>query len=191
MSSRNPDVSMLDAEDAVRTLLRFIGEQPNRDGLFETPHRVIKALLEMTEGYEVNPRVILDKRFDEKYDQVVILRNIAFTSLCEHHLLPFMGVATVGYLPGLSGEVVGISKLARLVHVYARRLQVQERLTQEIAGSLQRHLDPAGVGVVIKAQHQCMSCRGIRQAGSEMITSCLLGAMRDEHDLRSEFMRLM
>jgi len=175
-------------EDAVRTLLKEIGQDISREGIVDTPKRVVKALREMTAGYGEDPAMILATRFEAKYDQMVVLKDIAFTSLCEHHLLPFVGTATVGYIP--TTHVVGLSKLARLVLCYARRLQLQEQMTTQIAEALQEHLQPSGVGVVVKAAHQCMACRGVRLSGATMVTSALLGAMRTEPSARAEFMGL-
>lgn len=175
------------AAAAVETLLRFIGEDPARDGLSGTPERVVRAWREMTAGYAEDPAEILLRTFDETSDEMVILSNIAFYSTCEHHLLPFYGTASVGYLPG---KVVGISKLARLVNCFARRLQIQERMTKQIAGAIATHLGARGAGVVIKAHHLCMGCRGTRQPATQMITSSMLGTLRDDAVSRSEFLRL-
>jgi GTP cyclohydrolase IA len=176
-----------EAERAVETLLRWVGEDPERDGLADTPARVAKAFREMTSGYLEDPAEILSRTFEETSDEMVILRGITFQSMCEHHLLPFLGTATVGYLPG---KVVGISKLARLVNCFARRLQIQERLTRQIADAVERHLEARGVAVVIKAQHLCMACRGVRQMESEMVTSAMLGTLRTDATSRAEFLRL-
>lgn len=175
------------AEDAVATLLRFIGEEPERDGLRDTPARVVKAWREMTAGYAEDPAEILSRTFDETSDEMVILRGISFYSTCEHHLLPFYGQAVVGYLPG---KVVGISKLARLVECFAKRLQVQERMTRQIAEAVEQHLDARGVGVVLRAHHLCMGCRGVRQEETEMVTSSMLGTLRTDAASRAEFLRL-
>lgn len=180
-------ISKTEAENAVATLLRLIGEDPQRDGLLETPSRVVKALLEMTAGYDESPSDILSKTFAEHSDELIILRGIDFHSMCEHHLLPFQGVAHVGYLPG---KVVGISKLARLVHCFARRLQIQERMTQQIASAVETHLEARGVGVIVSAHHQCMGCRGVRLSSTQLITSSMLGTLRSDADTRSEFLRL-
>ncbi len=177
-----------DAEDAVATLLRYIGEDPDRDGLADTPARVVRAWREMTAGYAEDPEEILARTFEETSDELVILSNIAFYSTCEHHLLPFYGTASVGYLPG---KVVGISKLARLVQCFARRLQIQERMTKQIASAIAGHLDARGAGVVIRAHHLCMGCRGTRQPATEMVTSSMLGTLRDDAVSRSEFLRLV
>jgi GTP cyclohydrolase I len=176
-----------EAERAVETLLRWVGEDPERDGLVDTPARVAKAFREMTSGYLEDPAEILSRTFEETSDEMVILRGITFQSMCEHHLLPFLGTATVGYLPG---KVVGISKLARLVNCFARRLQIQERLTRQIADAVQKHLEARGVAVVIRAQHLCMACRGVRQMESEMVTSAMLGTLRTDATSRAEFLRL-
>ena len=176
-----------EAESAVETLLRWVGEDPERDGLVDTPARVAKALKEMTSGYLEDPAEILSRTFEETSDEMVILRGITFQSTCEHHLLPFLGTATVGYLPG---KVVGISKLARLVNCFARRLQIQERMTRQIADAVEKHLEARGVAVVIKAQHLCMACRGVRQMESEMVTSAMLGTLRTDATSRAEFLRL-
>ena len=177
-----------EAEEAVATLLRFIGEEPERDGLRDTPARVVKAWREMTGGYAEDPAEILARTFDESSDELVILRGISFYSTCEHHLLPFYGQAVVGYLPG---KVVGISKLARLVECFAKRLQVQERMTHEIAHSLFDAIQPQGVAVVVEAQHLCMMARGVQKQASRMVTSAVLGDFRDDRRTRSEFMQLL
>jgi len=174
---------------AVETLLRGIGEDPDREGLEDTPKRYVKALLELTEGYREDPAEILETQFDVPYDQMVVVSGIEFTSLCEHHILPFTGKAVVGYIP--RDRVVGLSKIARVVHVFARRLQVQERLTQQIAEAIQEHVEPIGVGVVVTATHQCMTIRGAKEdMDAKMTTSALLGVMRDSPDARAEFLAL-
>jgi GTP cyclohydrolase IA len=175
------------AEDAVATLIRFIGEDPEREGLADTPSRVVRAWREMTAGYREDPAEILSRTFDESSDELIILRGISFYSTCEHHLLPFYGEACVGYLPG---KVVGISKLARLVNCFAQRLQVQERMTRQIADAIETHLDARGVGVVVRAHHLCMGCRGVRQQETDMVTSSMLGTLRSDATSRSEFLRL-
>lgn len=174
---------------AVKEILAYIGEDPERDGLLDTPARVCKAMKEMTIGYHLNPGEILSKTFDVDHDDMVILAGIDYWSMCEHHMLPFHGQATVGYIPRKGARVVGLSKLARLVECYSKRLQVQERMTNDIAGALQEHLDPAGVGVVITGHHSCMNARGIKLHGT-MITSTMLGVMRDEPETRAEFLSL-
>lgn len=175
-------------EDAVTRLIEFVGEDPARPGLEQTPARVVKALAEMCDGYEQDPAVILSACFQSSYDEMVLVRDIEFTSLCEHHLLPFTGTCTIGYIPKAQG-VVGLSKLARLVECFARRLQIQERLTEDIALALVKHLEPVGVGVVISAEHSCMSCRGVRKR-APMVTSSMHGAMRDKPEARAEFLAL-
>lgn len=175
------------AEEAVTALLRLVGEDPERDGLRETPRRVVKAFLEMTAGYDESPADILSKTFAEHSDELIVLRGIDFHSMCEHHLLPFQGVAHVGYLPG---KVVGISKLARLVHCFARRLQIQERMTQQIASAVETHLEARGVGVIVAAHHLCMGCRGVRLPNTQLVTSAMLGTLRNSAETRSEFLRL-
>jgi GTP cyclohydrolase I len=177
----------LAATEAVTTILRFIGEDPSRDGLADTPERVLRAWREMTSGYGDDPAEILARTFDETSDEMVVLRNISFHSTCEHHLLPFFGEVSVGYLPG---KVVGISKLARLVDCFARRLQIQERLTRQIAESIEECLDARGVGVIVRAHHLCMGCRGVRQQNTEMVTSSMLGTLRSDPMARAEFLRL-
>ncbi|MBN8553912.1 MAG: GTP cyclohydrolase I FolE [Deltaproteobacteria bacterium] len=174
------------AEAAVKELIKLIGEDTNREGLKRTPHRVVKSLLELTSGYNLDPKSILSTTFTEKCNEMVVVRNIQFWSLCEHHMLPFHGTATVGYLP--KDRIVGLSKIGRLVHCFARRLQVQERMTEEIANALQENLSPYGVGVIVRATHTCMEMRGVKTA-AEMMTSCLLGQFR-EPATRSEFLAL-
>ncbi len=169
-----------EVEAAIETLLRFVGEDPARDGLRKTPDRVRRSLLELTEGYRQDPAAILSTVFDEEHDELIVVKRIPFVSLCEHHLLPFTGHATVGYIP--NGKVVGLSKIARLVHCFARRLQIQERLTRQIAQAMERHLNPRGVGVVIEATHSCMAIRGAR-AAAPMVTSCVCGTLRVEQFL--------
>jgi len=175
--------------DAVTRLLEYIGEDPKRDGLRDTPARVLHAWKEMTEGYAQNPELILSKTFDIEHDEMILLDGIRFSSICEHHMLPFTGTAAVAYIPGK--KVVGISKLARLVLCHAHRLQVQERLTEDIARDVMTFLQARGAGVVIRAHHSCMGCRGVNQPDARMVTSCMLGAMRDKPEARAELMRLM
>lgn len=176
------------AQGYISHLLRYLGVDPDSPGLKETPRRVVAALEEMTVGYKEDPKVLLSTVFDEDYDEIVILKDIPFVSLCEHHLLVFSGTADVGYLPG--GKVVGLSKLARLVDCFARRLQVQERLTKQIAEAIQEHLGAKGVGAVIRASHSCMACRGVRKPGATMITSAMLGVFRENPAARAEFLDL-
>jgi GTP cyclohydrolase I len=178
------------AEDGIRRMLMRIGEDPGREGLRETPARVVRAFVEMTEGYSQDPGEILTTTFEATaYDEMILLKGIRFFSLCEHHLLPFSGVATVGYIP--EARVVGLSKLARLVDCFAKRLQLQERLTLEIAESIMQVLAPKGAGCVIRANHSCMGCRGIKKPDAEMVTSAMLGLLRDDEKARGEFLRLM
>lgn len=175
------------ALEAVRTLLIFAGEDPGRDGLKDTPKRVTKALLEMTDGYSQDPKKILSTVFDVSYDEIIIVKDIPFTSLCEHHMLVFSGTVDVGYLPG---KVVGLSKIARLVDCFSKRLQIQERLTKQIETSLSECLEAKGVAVVVKANHSCMSCRGVQKPGSVMVTSAMSGVFRDKPEARAEFLDL-
>lgn len=189
MSPTTSTSKIAQAEAAVADLLRWVGEDPSRDGLKGTPNRVVRALKEMTAGYGMDPREFLAVQFEKDgYDEMVVLRDVSFHSLCEHHMLPFSGVATVGYIPG--ERVVGLSKLARVVECYARRLQIQERMTRQIATALQGSLQPAGVGVIVQAHHSCMGCRGVGQSGSQMVTSALLGAMLEAPETRAEFLAL-
>jgi GTP cyclohydrolase I len=175
---------------AVRDLLAFIGEDPTREGLLGTPDRVARAWREMTAGYEVDVAELLTRTFAaDGYGGLVAITGVDFVSLCEHHLLPFTGTATVGYLPG-ARRVVGLSKLARLVDAFARRLQVQERMTEQIADAIEAHLTPDGVGVVLQATHSCLACRGARKAGAVMVTSSLRGALLTQPETRAEFMAL-
>ena len=179
------------ALEAVRELLRWMGEDPDREGLIDTPRRVIDAYREYFRGYSEAPADYLGRTFDEVggYDEIVLLRNIPFHSHCEHHMAPIIGKAHVAYLP--QSRVVGISKLARVVHAYARRLQVQERLTAEIADCINEVLEPLGVGVVIEASHACMTCRGVETPGVIMTTSRMMGCFREDEKSRHELMRLM
>ena len=179
-----------EAEAAVRTLIRWAGDDPTREGLLDTPARVARSYRELFEGYEVDPRGYLERTFEQVggYDQLVVLRDIRFVSFCEHHMLPVVGKAHVGYLP--TDRVVGISKLARVVNGFARRLQIQEKLTAEIGHAIQDVLKPLGVGVVIEAEHSCMTLRGVKTPGSSLTTSHLLGVVRDDPRTREEFLRL-
>jgi len=176
---------------AVRTLIEWAGDDPDREGLLDTPRRVVKSYKELFAGYESDPREYLERTFDEVggYDELVILKDIRVVSFCEHHMLPFLGKAHVGYLP--RNRVVGISKLARVVHGFARRLQIQEKLTAEIAEAIQDILDPKGVGVVIVSEHSCMTMRGVNTPGSRLTTSHLLGEVRDDPRTRQEFFELV
>ena len=177
-------------EEQVRHILKALGEDPDREGLVKTPQRVAKALAFLTQGYQLDPeKVINDALFTEDYEEMIVQKDIDFFSLCEHHLLPFFGKAHVAYIP--HHKLVGISKLARLVDVYARRLQVQERLTNQIANIIMEKLDPLGVAVVIEAEHLCMRMRGVEKQNSMIITSTLLGAFRTRQETRNEFMTLI
>jgi len=174
----------------VEALLGELGEDVERQGLKATPGRVSRALRELTDGYDVAPEdVIAGAVFDQDYDEMVLVKDIPFYSLCEHHLLPFFGTCHVGYLP--KGKVVGLSKIPRLVEVFAHRLQLQERMTKEIAEALSAGLAPKGVGVVVEARHLCMEMRGIQKRGSQMITSCMLGTFRRDPRTRAEFLDLV
>lgn len=180
-----------DALAAVRTLIEWAGDDPDREGLRDTPRRVTKAYRELFSGYEADPREYLERTFEEVggYDELVLLKDIRVVSFCEHHMLPFLGKAHVGYLP--TDRVVGISKLARVVHGFAKRLQIQEKLTAEIAEAIQDILKPKGVGVVIVSEHSCMTMRGVNTPGSRLTTSSLLGEIRDDPRTRQEFFDLV
>lgn len=172
----------------LRALIRACGSDPGNDDLIDTPQRVLRAFKELTSGHKIDPNVILSKTFSNPVnDQIIVVRDIPFTSVCEHHLMPFMGRVTVGYLPDISGQVIGLSKIPRLVECFSKRLQLQERMTHEIATALDRGLSPRGVGVVVKASHLCMKIRGVKTEG-EMVTSALFGSFRDGN--RSEFLSL-
>jgi len=188
---RKPGPSQSEAEAAVRTLIEWAGDDPDREGLVDTPARVVRAYKELFSGYETDPRDYLQRTFDEVggYDELVILKDIRVVSFCEHHMLPFLGKAHVGYLP--SDRVVGISKLARVVHGFARRLQIQEKLTAEVAGAIHDILEPKGVGVVVISEHSCMTMRGVNTPGSRLTTSHLLGVVRDDPRTRQEFFELV
>jgi GTP cyclohydrolase IA len=177
-------------EEQIRSILKALGEDPDREGLAKTPYRVTQALTFLTRGYQLDPgKVINDALFTEDYEEMIVQKDIDFYSLCEHHMLPFFGKAHVAYIP--HHKIVGISKLARLVDVYARRLQVQERLTNQIANTIMEKLDPLGVAVVIEAEHLCMRMRGVEKQNSIIITSTLLGAFRTRQETRAEFMNLI
>ncbi len=184
----NARPSREDAEAAVRTLIRWAGDDPDREGLLATPARVVRAYEEWFSGYSEQPRDFLKRTFEETggYDEVVVLRDIRFESHCEHHMAPIIGRVHIGYLP--RNRVVGISKLARLVEVYARRLQIQEKMTAEIAACLEEVLKPHGVAVVTEATHQCMTTRGVHKTGVSMVTSRMLGVFRDRAETRQEFL---
>jgi len=180
--------SRAEAEEAVRTLLRWAGEEPEREGLDGTPARVVRAYEEWFAGYGEDPAELLQRTFEEAggYDEIVLLRDIRFESHCEHHMAPIIGRAHIGYLP--RNRVVGISKLARLVEVYAKRLQIQERMTAEIANTIDRVLNPHGVAVVIEGTHTCMTTRGVHKSQATMVTSRMLGVFRDNPETRQEFL---
>ena len=190
LSAKRPHLDGATMEEQIRQILKAIGEDPEREGLRRTPQRVAQALSFLTRGYEMDPaKVINDALFTEEYEEMIVQKDIDFYSLCEHHLLPFFGKAHVAYIP--HHKIVGISKLARLVDVYARRLQVQERMTNQIATIIMEKLDALGVAVVIEAEHLCMRMRGVEKQNSYVITSSLLGAFRTRQDTRNEFMTLI
>jgi GTP cyclohydrolase IA len=180
-----------EAEAAVRTLLRWTGDDPAREGLIDTPARVVRAYEEFFQGYDSDPIDILQRTFEETdgYDEMVLLRDVSFESHCEHHMVPIVGKAHIAYLP--NKRVVGISKLARVLDIYAKRLQIQEKLTAQIANAVQDVLQPKGVAVLIEAQHQCMTTRGVHKAGVSMVTSRMLGAFRTNASTRREFMAMV
>ena len=180
-----------EAEAAVRTLLRWAGDDPNREGLIDTPSRVVRAYEEFFEGYTIDPVNLLERTFEETdgYDEIVLLRDIRLESHCEHHVVPIIGRAHVAYLP--HRRVVGISKLARVVEAYAKRLQIQEKLTAQIANTIQEVLQPKGVAVVIEAAHQCMTTRGVNKPGVTMVTSRMLGAFREDPATRRELLAMI
>lgn len=183
-------VSVEEAHAAVRTLIRWAGDDPSREGLLDTPARVARSFKELFDGYETDPRAYLARTFEEVggYDQLVVLKGIRFVSFCEHHMLPVVGLAHVGYLP--TDRVVGISKLARVVRGYAKRLQIQEKMTAEIAQAIDEVLRPQGVGVVIEAEHSCMTLRGVNVPDAKLTTSSLRGVVRDDPRTREEFLQL-
>jgi GTP cyclohydrolase I len=175
------------AEQAVRTLLQYIGEDPDREGLADTPARVIRSYDEFFGGYALDPEDVLARTFEETsgYDEMIVLDGLSFTSHCEHHMVPIQGTAYIGYLPNT--RVVGVSKLARVLEIYAKRLQIQERLTAQVADAIDDVLQPRGVAVVLRSQHQCMATRGVRQTDAMMTTSRMLGAFREDRGLRQDF----
>ena len=180
-----------DAEEAVRTLIRWAGDDPSREGLRDTPGRVARAYDEFFRGYSLDPEEVLRRTFEETggYDEMVLIRDIEVESHCEHHMVPIIGKAHVAYIP--ARRVVGISKLARVVDIFARRLQIQEKMTVDIASTIDRVLQPQGVAVVIEARHQCMTTRGIHKPGAGTITSHMLGAFRDDPSTRREFLAMI
>jgi len=184
-------ISDAQAEDAFRTIVRWIGEDPNRDGLIETPNRLVRAYREYFAGYEEDPHEVLRKTFSEVagYDEMIVLRGVTFESHCEHHIAPIIGRVWVGYIP--DKRVVGISKLARVVEIFSKRLQIQERLTAQIANAVDEVLNPHGVAVVVKAAHHCMIDRGVRKRGADLVTSRMLGVFRDQAQTRAEFLSLV
>jgi GTP cyclohydrolase I len=186
--SKSP-VDMQRLQNAVREILAAVGEDPDREGLLETPARVARMYAELFSGLHDDPRIHLQKVFTEKYDEVVVVRDISFNSMCEHHLLPFMGHAHIGYIP--NGKVLGLSKLARVVESVSHRPQVQERMTEEIARLLESELDAKGVGVVVEATHTCMTIRGVRKPGSLCVTSAMKGIFRTSVSSRAEIMQLI
>ncbi|MBN6102686.1 GTP cyclohydrolase I FolE [Xanthomonas sp. CFBP 8703] len=192
-SKKTPDspVTQDQAEAAVRTLLRWAGEDPDREGLLDTPRRVAEAYGDWFSGYKADPREYMLRTFEEVagYDELIVLRDIEYESHCEHHMAPIIGKVHVGYLP--RGKVVGISKLARVVEAYARRFQVQEKMTAQIAQCIQDVLQPLGVGVVVEGAHECMTTRGIHKRGVSMVTSKMLGTFREDARTRAEFLRFI
>lgn len=184
-------VSDAEAEDAFQTIIKWIGEDPKRDGLIETPKRLVRAYREYFAGYEEDPHEILSKTFSEVngYDEMIVLRGVSFESHCEHHIAPIIGRVWVGYIP--DKRVVGISKLARVVEIFSKRLQIQERLTAQIANAVEEVLNPHGVAVVVKAAHHCMIDRGVRKRGADLVTSRMLGVFRDQAQTRQEFLTLV
>ncbi|MFC7726633.1 GTP cyclohydrolase I FolE [Nocardioides sp. GCM10028917] len=186
-----PDFDQARAEAAVRELLYAIGEDPEREGLLETPARVARAYAELTQGLRQSPQDVLTTTFDLGHEEMVLVRDIELWSMCEHHLVPFTGVAHVGYIPAETGKITGLSKLARLVDVYAKRPQVQERLTTQVADSLMEILEARGVIVVIEAEHLCMTMRGVKKAGARTITSAVRGMMLTSQATRAEAMALI
>ena len=191
LASGEPRPSREEAEAAVRTLLRWTGDDPTREGLVDTPARVVRAYEEFFAGYATDPVELLARSFEETdgYDEMVVLRDIRLESHCEHHMVPIIGRAHIAYLP--AGRIVGISKLARVLDVYSKRLQIQEKLTAQVANTINEVLKPKGVAVVIEAAHQCMTTRGVHKPGVTMVTSRMLGAFRDDASTRREFMALI
>lgn len=191
MSRLSERPTRVQAEEAVRTLIRWAGDDPTREGLVGTPDRVVRSYEEFFAGYTVDPVDVLQRTFEETdgYDEMVLLRDIEFSSHCEHHMVPIIGKAHVAYLP--DRRVVGISKLARVVEIYAKRMQIQEKMTAQVANTINDVLQPKGVAVVIEAAHQCMTTRGVNKAGVSMVTSRMLGAFRDDASTRREFLAMI
>ena len=183
--------SRAEAQAAVRTLLRWAGDDPDREGLKATPDRVVRSYEEFFSGYDQDPEEILARTFEEiaGYDDMVVLRGIRFESYCEHHMVPIIGIAHIGYLP--NNRVVGISKLARVLEIFSKRLQIQEKMTAEIANTIDRVLKPQGVAVVIEGEHQCMTTRGVHRPGVNMVTSQMMGVFRDNEATRKEFLSII
>jgi len=183
--------SRAEAEAAVRTLIRWAGDDPTREGLLDTPNRVVRSYEEFYAGYRSDPTELLTRTFEETdgYDELIVLRGIRFESHCEHHMVPIIGCAQIGYLP--NNRVIGISKLARVVDAFARRLQIQEKMTAQIANAIDEVLKPKGVAVVIEASHQCMTTRGVHKSGVGMVTSRMLGVFRDDPTTRREFLSII
>ena len=188
---KSTKISENEATEAVKTLIKWAGDNPEREGLKETPKRVVKSYKDFFSGYDSDPREILSKKFKEVegYDEIIILKNIRLESHCEHHMVPFIGTAHVGYLP--KKKIVGLSKLARLVEAFAKRLQIQEKLTAQIANAIDEVLQPKGVGVIIEASHLCVATRGIHKPDSKMVTSRMLGSFRNDQATRKEFLDLV
>ena len=180
-----------EVKEAVKTLIKWAGDDPTREGLLETPNRVVKSYEDFFSGYEFEPREILSKKFREVegYDEMIVLKDIRVESHCEHHMVPFIGKAHVGYLP--NNKIVGLSKLARVVELFSKRLQIQEKLTAQIANAIDEILKPKGVGVIIEASHLCIATRGVRKETSRMVTSRMLGLFRDNSDTRKEFLNII
>ena len=191
LKHRAPRPTKEEAEEAVRTLLRWAGDDPNREGLLETPNRVVRSYSEFFSGYDMDPEEVLMKTFEEAggYDEMVLVRDIELESHCEHHMVPIIGRAHVAYIP--NNRVVGISKLARVVEIFAKRLQIQEKMTVDIATTIDKVLKPQGVAVVIEASHQCMTTRGVHKPGADTVTSQMLGAFRDDPSTRREFLTMI
>jgi GTP cyclohydrolase I len=191
VSKKEGKPSRAEAQAAVRVLLRWAGDDPDREGLKATPDRVVRSYEEFFSGYEQDPEEILARTFEEiaGYDDMVVLRGIRFESYCEHHMVPIIGIAHIGYLP--NNRVVGISKLARVLEIFSKRLQIQEKMTAEIANTIDRALKPQGVAVVIEGEHQCMTTRGVHRPGVNMVTSQMMGVFRDNEATRKEFLSII